>query len=79
MERNANEKETNVIIETGKFPEVKIFKAHSNILKRARYFRVALSNEWAKQNEDGYYIINKPNINPQTFEIILRFVLINYN
>ncbi|CAG8491144.1 11401_t:CDS:2 [Diversispora eburnea] len=77
MEKNPIDlidKEKNVIIETGKFPEIKIFKANSNILKRTKYFRVALSNEWAKRNEDGYYIINKPNINPQTFEIILKFI-----
>ncbi|CAG8522423.1 10575_t:CDS:2 [Acaulospora colombiana] len=67
--------ESNVLIEVGEEPNFKIFKAHSLILRsRSAYFRVALSNEWAKKDDEGNYVFKKQNINPQTFEIILKFI-----
>ena len=61
-----------VIIYAGEEPNVKEIHAHSNILCiRSQYFCSAFSNEWAKKR-DGKFIIRKPNISPQLFNIILR-------
>ncbi|RGB43756.1 hypothetical protein C1646_797950 [Rhizophagus diaphanus] len=63
-----------VIIYTGEEPNVKEIHAHSNILCiRSQYFRSAFSNEWAEKR-DGKFIFRKPNISPQLFNIILRFI-----
>src|SRR5947209_4409720 len=51
---------------------VKIFKAHSNILKaRSSYFKAALSNNWAKKSENGIILFEKENISPKIFEVLL--------
>jgi hypothetical protein len=48
------------------------FKAHSLILSiRSSYFKIALSDRWVKV-EGGYKIFEKPNIEPNVLEIILR-------
>ena len=61
-----------VIIYVGEEPNVKEFHAHSSILCiRSEYFRFAFSNEWAKK-KDEKFILRKPNIAPQLFNIILR-------
>ena len=61
-----------VIIHAGEEPNAKEIHAHSNILCiRSQYFRAALSNEWAEK-KDGKFILKKPNISPQLFNIILR-------
>ena len=61
-----------VIIYAGEEPNVKEFHAHSSILFiRSEYFRFAFSNEWAKK-KDEKFILRKPNIAPQLFNIILR-------
>ncbi|RIB27945.1 hypothetical protein C2G38_2137562 [Gigaspora rosea] len=66
--------EHNVTIEAGEEPNVKKFKAHYYILRmRSPYFRQALSSRWAKQ-ENGIYIFKKPNISPETFSIILKYI-----
>ncbi|RGB26322.1 hypothetical protein C1646_424486 [Rhizophagus diaphanus] len=53
---------------------MKEIHAHSNILCiRSQYFRTAFSNEWAEKS-DGKFIFKKPNISPQLFSIILRFI-----
>ncbi|POG63321.1 hypothetical protein GLOIN_2v1687209, partial [Rhizophagus irregularis DAOM 181602=DAOM 197198] len=47
---------------------------HSSILcYRSQYFYAAFSNEWAEK-KDGKFILRKPNISPQLFNIILRFI-----
>ena len=61
-----------VIIYVGEEPDIKEIHAHSNILSiRSQYFRAAFSNEWAEK-KDGKYVLRKPNISPQLFNIILR-------
>ena len=51
---------------------VKIFKAHSHILKaRSSYFRVALSDNWAKRSENEIILFEKENLSSKIFEIIL--------
>ena len=61
-----------VIIYAGEEPNVKEIHAHSNILCiRSQYFCSAFSNEWAEK-KDGKFILRKPNISPQLFNIILR-------
>ena len=52
--------------------DVKIFKAHSTILKaRSLYFRTALSNDWIKKSDNGNILFEKENISPRIFEILL--------
>jgi hypothetical protein len=61
-----------VIIYAGEEPNIKEIHAHSNILCiRSQYFHAAFSNEWAEKR-DGKFILRKPNIAPQLFNIILR-------
>ena len=51
---------------------VKIFKAHSGILKtRCSYFKTALSNNWIKRSDNGIILFEKENISPKIFEILL--------
>ncbi|EXX56055.1 hypothetical protein GLOIN_2v1769234 [Rhizophagus irregularis DAOM 181602=DAOM 197198] len=69
-----SDEEYNVIIYAGEGEEVKEIHAHSNILRiRSQYFRTAFSNESTKK-KDGKFIFNFPNISPQFFKIILRFI-----
>ena len=61
-----------VVIYAGEEPNIKEIHAHSNILSiRSQYFRAAFSNEWAEK-KDGKFVLRKPNISPQLFNIILR-------
>ncbi|RGB38458.1 hypothetical protein C1646_740598 [Rhizophagus diaphanus] len=63
-----------VIIHAGEGQNVKEIHAHSSILCiRSQYFRSAFTNEWA-QKRNGKFIFKKPNISPQLFDIILRFI-----
>ncbi|CAB4383846.1 unnamed protein product [Rhizophagus irregularis] len=63
-----------VVIYSGEEPNAKEFHVHSNILCiRSQYFRSAFSNEWTEKI-DGKFIFKKPNISPQLFNIILRFI-----
>ncbi|GBC10277.1 hypothetical protein RclHR1_00950014 [Rhizophagus clarus] len=74
MERFSRVKQDDAIIYAGEEPNIKEFHVHSNILcVRAQYFRSTFSNEWAKK-VDGIFIFKKPNISPQLFDIILRFI-----
>ncbi|KAG9288845.1 hypothetical protein G9A89_003961, partial [Geosiphon pyriformis] len=57
-----------------KAPNLRNFHAHSQILAaRSPYFAVALSNNWVKR-ESNAIIFAKPNISPEIFEIILRYI-----
>ena len=59
-------------IKIGNGDDVKIFKAHSHILKaRSSYFRVALSDNWVKRSENEIILFEKENLFPKIFEIIL--------
>ena len=52
--------------------DVKIFKAHSHILKtRSLYFRAALSDNWVERSENGIILFEKENLSSKIFEIIL--------
>ncbi|EXX56508.1 uncharacterized protein OCT59_006012 [Rhizophagus irregularis] len=66
----------NVIIYVGKNPNIKEFRAHTNILRaRSPYFKGALSNLWIRnRNNDNMIEFKKPNINPDVFEIILEYI-----
>lgn len=62
----------NMIINVGEKDNTKTFRVHSIILRvRSPYFRTALSNEWAKI-ENNLITFNKPNIRPIVFEVILK-------
>ena len=59
-------------IKVGEGEDVKIFKAHSMILKaRSLYFRTALSNNWIRKSDNGNILFEKENISPKVFEILL--------
>src|SRR5437588_12703099 len=61
-----------VEIKVGVDEAVKIFKAHSNILKaRSSYFKTALSNKWMKKSDDGVILFEKENISINVFEVLL--------
>ena len=61
-----------VTIEVGEDPNVKIFRAHMNILcYRSPYLRRVLASN--KKNNDGtLFHIKLPNILPEIFQIILK-------
>ena len=55
-----------VEIRIGINEDVKIFKAHSSILKaRSLYFKTALSNDWIKKSDNGNILFEKENISPR--------------
>ncbi|RGB34120.1 hypothetical protein C1646_815568 [Rhizophagus diaphanus] len=69
-----NDEEYDVIIYAGENENIKEIHAHSIILRtRSQYFRSAFSNEWSEK-KNGKFIFKKPNISPQFFKIILRFI-----
>ena len=68
------DEEYDVIIYAGENENMKELHAHSNILcTRSQYFNTAFSNEWAEK-KDGKFIFKKPNVPPQLFQIILRYL-----
>ena len=70
-----NETDYNVIFRIGEEPNYKEFRAHSIILRcRSEYFNKIFSAYFDEQIEmvNGIYIIEKPNITPPAFEIILK-------
>src|SRR5439155_7688213 len=59
-------------IEVGENGNIKIFKAHSNILKsRSLYFKAVLSGGWVKRSENGIILFERKNISPKIFEVLL--------
>lgn len=61
-----------VTITVGSGEEIKIFYAHSLILRtQTPYFQTALSIHWGKM-KDGKIVLEKPNISPDVFNDILR-------
>ncbi|GBC02021.1 hypothetical protein RclHR1_04410014 [Rhizophagus clarus] len=69
-----DEKGHDVIIYAGEDENMKEIHAHSLILcTRSQYFCAAFYNDWVEK-KDGIYIFKKPNISPQLFKIILRFI-----
>ncbi|EXX63173.1 hypothetical protein RirG_154780 [Rhizophagus irregularis DAOM 197198w] len=65
-----------VTIEVGEDPNVKIFRAHMNILcHRSPYLRRVLVSNNKKNNNDGVLSHTKlPNILPETFQIVLKYI-----
>ncbi|RIA83819.1 BTB/POZ protein [Glomus cerebriforme] len=71
LENNIN---YDVIIKVGKEEEVETLKVHSAILSvRSSYFERAFSNQW-KKTEGNLLKLDKPNIRPFIFKIILKFI-----
>ncbi|EXX68090.1 uncharacterized protein OCT59_025333 [Rhizophagus irregularis] len=63
-----------ITIEVGEDPNVKIFRAHMNILcYRSPYLRRILASN-KKNNDNVLTHIKLPNISPKNFEIILRYI-----
>ncbi|EXX76864.1 hypothetical protein RirG_029090 [Rhizophagus irregularis DAOM 197198w] len=63
-----------ITIEVGEDPDVKIFRAHINILcYRSPYLRRTLTS--SKKNKDNVLAhIKLPNISPEVFQIILKYI-----
>ncbi|EXX78339.1 hypothetical protein RirG_015870 [Rhizophagus irregularis DAOM 197198w] len=63
-----------VTIEVGEDPNVKIFRAHMNILcYRSPYLRRNLASN--KKNNDNFLVhIKLPNISPEIFQCILEYI-----
>src|SRR3954463_9787098 len=61
-----------ITIEVGEDPNVKIFRAHMNILcYRSPYLRRAMTS--IKKNKDNVLAhIKLPNMSPEVFQVILR-------
>ncbi|CAG8676975.1 4301_t:CDS:2 [Gigaspora margarita] len=63
-----------VEIKVGEEPNIKIFRGHSQIfIARSSYFKSAFSQEWVKK-KDGIINFEKPNILPEIFELIIRYI-----
>ncbi|RIA87327.1 hypothetical protein C1645_878103 [Glomus cerebriforme] len=63
-----------ITIEVGNDPYVKIFRAHMVILNyRSPYLRRILSTN-KKKNDETLINIKLPNISPETFNVILRYI-----
>ena len=61
-----------VIIQVGKYQNIKEFYAHSNILRaRSLYFKYTFLKE-SITKDNGMIMLNKPNIIPEVFEMILK-------
>ncbi|EXX51721.1 hypothetical protein GLOIN_2v1766367 [Rhizophagus irregularis DAOM 181602=DAOM 197198] len=61
-----------VIIKTGEHKEL---RAHSFVLRaRCSYFKKALSSDWEERDDNGNYILKKPNISTEVFQLILRYL-----
>src|SRR2546421_9915213 len=64
-----------ITIEVGNDPYVKIFRAHMVILNcRSPYLRRVLSTN-KKKNDETLVHIKLPNILPEIFQIILRYII----
>ncbi|GBB87615.1 hypothetical protein RclHR1_14090007 [Rhizophagus clarus] len=71
-----NSDDYDVIIRVGKYKNIKDFYAHSNILRaRSLYFRYAFFKE-SITREDGMIMLNRPNITPNTFKMILEYIYV---
>jgi hypothetical protein len=63
--------DTIIEINDRKSGSIKIFNTHSSVLcKRCEYFRVALSEKWAKKVDDKFKL--RLDVLPDAFEIILK-------
>ena len=61
-----------ITIEVGEDPDVKIFRAHTNILcYRSPYLRRNLASNKSK-NDNVLTHLKLPNISPEIFQIILK-------
>ena len=78
LETLNDEEYYDITIEVGTDPYVKVFRAHIVILNyRSPYLRRILSTN--KKKNDGTLVhIKFPNISPEVFHVILRFVYIVY-
>jgi len=69
----ADPKFHDVVIKVGEEPNTRAFLVHSQILAtHSPYFATALSNAWARRDENNIINFDKPNISPRVFELILK-------
>ncbi|CAG8504089.1 9502_t:CDS:2 [Paraglomus brasilianum] len=66
--------DSDVELVIGEEPEKETFHAHSIILRaRSPYFRAAFSSTW-EIKDNGKHVFSKPNIKPNTFREILKYI-----
>ena len=66
----------NVKIIVGQDYNKKTFKAHLYPIRAmCPYFNTAFKESWRKKDDDGFFFLEKPNIKPEVFEVILKYVL----
>ncbi|PKC72806.1 BTB-domain-containing protein [Rhizophagus irregularis] len=71
---NSNDDNYDTIIQVGENENIKEFRVHSVILRsRSPYFEGAFSSSWVKKEND-IIIFNKPNVTPNIFDMILRYI-----
>ncbi|POG77035.1 hypothetical protein GLOIN_2v1474148 [Rhizophagus irregularis DAOM 181602=DAOM 197198] len=71
---NSNDDNYDTIIQVGENENIKEFCVHSVILRsRSPYFEGAFSSSWVKKEND-IIIFNKPNVTPNIFDMILRYI-----
>jgi len=64
-----------VVIRVGQGANTKEFPAHVGLLRaRSPYFDVALSNRWVQADRNEPIIIEKPDVSPATFGVVLRYM-----
>ncbi|RIA91313.1 hypothetical protein C1645_737193 [Glomus cerebriforme] len=65
----------NVKIIVGQDYNKKTFKAHLYIIRAmCPYFNTAFKKDWSKKDDDGFFFIEKPNIKPEVFEVIIKYI-----
>ena len=73
LEILSDENYYDITIEVGNDPYVKVFRAHMVVLNyRSPYLRRILSTN--KKDDNALAHIELPNISPEIFQVILRFV-----
>ncbi|RIA80317.1 hypothetical protein C1645_810495 [Glomus cerebriforme] len=74
-ETKETEVDYDVIIYVGEEPNIKEFYSHSKTLRnRSDYFKKLLSDKDIEK-KDGNYVIKKPNITPQIFDVIIKYLI----
>ncbi|RIA94676.1 hypothetical protein C1645_803453 [Glomus cerebriforme] len=65
-----------VVMSVGQDDDIETFKIHSSILSvRTPYFKKAFSDCW-KKTDGKKIILDKPNISPKIFKVILRYLYV---
>src|SRR2546421_12858010 len=74
----ADPKFHDVVIKVGEEPHTRAFRVHSQILAtHSPYFATALSNNWARRDENNIINLDNPNISPRVLQLELSTRLVS--